>query len=329
MIERREMLKGVALLAVTEKVNDGGFAPIVSPVRAERETTILPPGAVGERNLALKCVGCGRCAAECPEKIIKLNNLGRPYLDFNVGSCLLGCIRCGRACPTGAILPLQPEMKPHVHVGLARWNAERCLRQTEKENCQACVRKCPVKAIALVSGVPVVNEALCIGCGACEHVCPARPGVAITVQGFRKQRRVTPIGEEQLLAEMQRLIDDGDTFVLARQGVILRHDHAHGIKSLLEALDTGLLYGAIAWDKVVGRAAASIYVTGGVKRVHASIASESAKALFDRMGIAFSADKLVKTILNADQSGGCPLEVAIEGVDDLTEAVKILKQKGK
>jgi len=30
---------------------------------------------------------------------------------------------------------------------------------------------------------PVVNEALCIGCGACENLCPARPISAITVNG--------------------------------------------------------------------------------------------------------------------------------------------------
>ena len=30
---------------------------------------------------------------------------------------------------------------------------------------------------------PAVNEALCIGCGACENLCPARPFSAITVNG--------------------------------------------------------------------------------------------------------------------------------------------------
>ena len=30
---------------------------------------------------------------------------------------------------------------------------------------------------------PVVNEEKCIGCGACENLCPARPISAITVNG--------------------------------------------------------------------------------------------------------------------------------------------------
>ena len=32
--------------------------------------------------------------------------------------------------------------------------------------------------------IPVVDEAKCIGCGACENLCPARPFSAITVNGL-------------------------------------------------------------------------------------------------------------------------------------------------
>ena len=31
--------------------------------------------------------------------------------------------------------------------------------------------------------VPAVNEDMCIGCGACENLCPARPFPAIYVEG--------------------------------------------------------------------------------------------------------------------------------------------------
>ena len=31
--------------------------------------------------------------------------------------------------------------------------------------------------------IPVVDEERCIGCGACENLCPARPVSAITVNG--------------------------------------------------------------------------------------------------------------------------------------------------
>jgi ferredoxin len=42
--------------------------------------------------------------------------------------------------------------------------------------------------------LPRVNEALCIGCGACEYACPVRPQRAITVAArarhIRAQRAV-------------------------------------------------------------------------------------------------------------------------------------------
>lgn len=36
--------------------------------------------------------------------------------------------------------------------------------------------------------IPAVNEARCIGCGACENLCPARPLSAIYVEGHERHR---------------------------------------------------------------------------------------------------------------------------------------------
>jgi Fe-S-cluster-containing hydrogenase component 2 len=38
--------------------------------------------------------------------------------------------------------------------------------------------------------IPVVNEARCIGCGACEHLCPARPFSAIYVEGHEVHKEI-------------------------------------------------------------------------------------------------------------------------------------------
>jgi len=35
-----------------------------------------------------------------------------------------------------------------------------------------------------------VNEARCIGCGACENLCPSRPFSAIYVEGHQNHRTV-------------------------------------------------------------------------------------------------------------------------------------------
>jgi formate hydrogenlyase subunit 6/NADH:ubiquinone oxidoreductase subunit I len=36
--------------------------------------------------------------------------------------------------------------------------------------------------------IPVINVERCIGCGACENLCPARPFSAIYVEGHERHR---------------------------------------------------------------------------------------------------------------------------------------------
>lgn len=38
--------------------------------------------------------------------------------------------------------------------------------------------------------IPIVNEERCIGCGACEDLCPARPFSAIYVEGHKRHRMI-------------------------------------------------------------------------------------------------------------------------------------------
>ena len=38
--------------------------------------------------------------------------------------------------------------------------------------------------------IPAVNEARCIGCGACENLCPARPHSAIYVEGHEVHKEI-------------------------------------------------------------------------------------------------------------------------------------------
>ena len=38
--------------------------------------------------------------------------------------------------------------------------------------------------------IPAINEERCIGCGACENLCPARPFSAIYVEGYTYHRTI-------------------------------------------------------------------------------------------------------------------------------------------
>lgn len=331
---RRETLSGIGLLAVAElaeKTTDGGYAPVSLPGVPARPAEVLPPGAVDRALFNRLCVGCGACIAACPEKCLvpstSLKTFGQPKMDFRRSHCRLACPqKCAAACPAGALRLLDHVARRDLHMGHAIWKKDRCLRATEDVPCTACSRKCPVKAIAIVAGFPVVDKGACIGCGACEHVCPARPLPAIFVKGFERQRVVRPFDEGDLLAEMAGLVRRGEAAAVAAvDGVIVAREQGRGVLPLLKLLDDGHLRHALVVDKVVGRAAAAVCLVGRARRVHGLLMSEEAKSLLAAHNVPATADRLVPKILNRDQSASCPLEARVAQEADPQKMVADLR----
>lgn len=336
---RRTAFKGVAVLAAVhsvEKTTDGGLAPVSLPGVPKRPNNILPPGAISRSDFNLKCVGCGLCVKQCPMGVLRqsteLKTFGQPEMFFQNGYCRLSCnYKCANVCPTGVLIP-RTENRANLHMGHAIWKKDLCLRNAEgdkKEYCKACIRNCPVKALHLVEGSVVVDKATCIGCGACEHVCPVRPTPAVVVKGFDRQREVKPIDKSDLIAEMFSRLEKGDTCVLAKDGIIIARDNSRGVKPLLDFLDTGKLKGAIVVDKVIGRAAAAICILGGVSEIHTKVISDGAKELLKKYGIVVSAKKAVKEIENRNKTGACPMEDVVRGLDDCKVMVDKVVEKLK
>ena len=334
-VTRREALKGVAVLAATEaldKTTDGGYAPVSLPGVPERPAAVLPPGAVDRKTFNVKCVACGLCITNCKGNCLtastNLKRFGQPEMDFRRGYCLLGCnYSCGHVCPTGAINWIPRLARKNVHMGHAIWKKDLCIRATDGVQCTACSRKCPVGAIHIVESFPVVDKTVCIGCGACEHVCPARPMPAIFVKGFEQQRLVWPIDEGGLLAEMKTLVMSGVSCVAAKDGVIVAQETGRGIVPIMKLLSDGKLAHALVVDKVVGRAAAAICIVGKAKKVHAMMMSAEAASLLKAHGVEAGADTPVPKILNRDMTDGCPMEQTIDGMEDPAEMVKALKSR--
>lgn len=349
-VNRRMFLAGAgctaaAALADDEKEWDGGLAPVTPPGVPARPSPVLPPGAGGRVNFTLKCVGCQLCVQQCPSHVLRASRapgrLLQPEMGFEHGYCRPECVRCGEVCPTGAIRPVDVARKRNIHVGHAVWQADRCLAATEGVACDACVRHCPVQAIHQVPSregdakapkVPVVDRLVCIGCGACEHLCPARPLPALVVKGFEVHREVKPMGDEDILVETRRLFEaNRAAVVLVREGVIRASENGRGLSPLLDLCDRdpAAVKGAWIVDKVIGKAAAAICASFGVRRVHASLMCEPAQALLKEHGIAFSADRTVPNILNRDKTGLCPLEMSVKGLSDLPAMLKAIRAKLK
>lgn len=158
---------------------------------AKRQNYSTPPTAASRQEFMRRCTACQLCVDECPQRIVRpsagqhgLLHISQPYLDFSEGYCLHSCMRCASVCPTDALTLDSLEEKHRSAVGRAVAIHARCLTQTDGVECGACARKCPLSAIVMTLEGPKVSDSVCIGCGKCEHVCPAKPEKAIFVEGL-------------------------------------------------------------------------------------------------------------------------------------------------
>ena len=201
---RRAFLAGSALaltsltLKAQEQKLDGGLAPIVPKRTPERTERIVPPGAGSAKDFHARCTACQLCVDSCPNGVLRpstdLDHFMQPEASFEKGYCRPECSACSQVCPAGAILPVTPEERTQIHVGVASVNTELCVAVTDGVQCGNCARHCPAAAITMVRLnpeddlsplVPAVFEEKCIGCGACEYLCPSRPFSAIHVNGLK------------------------------------------------------------------------------------------------------------------------------------------------
>ena len=199
--ERRAFLVGAAVagttaaMAQTQMKVDGGLAVIEDKKAPKRQTLVTPPGSVSIRHLEKHCTACQLCVSLCPNNVLRpstdLMHFMQPTMSFERGYCRPECTRCSEVCPAGAIKPITREEKTSIHVGHAVWIKENCVVLTDGVSCGNCARHCPTGAIQMIDyegpngtvQVPAVDESKCIGCGACENLCPARPFSAIYVEG--------------------------------------------------------------------------------------------------------------------------------------------------
>lgn len=206
---RRAFLSTSALLATTaalkaqEKKVDGGLAIIEDKKIPERATTLTPPGSLSARNFAQHCTACQLCVSVCPNQVLRpssdLMKLMQPEMSYERGYCRPECVKCAEVCPTDAIHLVDIAEKSAVQIGHAVWIKDNCICITDGMQCGNCARHCPTGAIQMVASdpedddsikIPIINAERCIGCGACENLCPSRPFSAIYVEGHIMHRVV-------------------------------------------------------------------------------------------------------------------------------------------
>jgi len=123
---------------------------------------------------------------------------------------------------------------------------------------------------------------------------------------------------------MKELLGEHTCVAKAASGEILTSD-ARGILPPLNWLrkNPGLLRGAEAADKVVGKAAALLFAFGGVKYIWAECMSGAAIAYLESAGIPFEYAERVERIMNREGTGMCPMERRALAIDDPAEAFRV------
>ncbi len=184
-----------------EKKVDGGLAAVSLQQKPLRETLIVPPGAQSIRHFDQHCTACQLCVQVCPNQVLRpstdLMRLMKPEASYERGYCRPECTKCSEVCPAGAIHLIDRAEKSSTQVGHAVWVEKNCVVNTDGVSCGNCARHCPTGAIQMVPKdandpkspqIPAINTERCIGCGACEHLCPSRPFSAIYVEGHEVHR---------------------------------------------------------------------------------------------------------------------------------------------
>jgi polyferredoxin/ferredoxin len=193
--------------------------------------TIRPPGAVEERAFLERCIRCAECMKVCPNNALHpaffeagLEGIWTPILIARIGYCEFSCVLCGQVCPTGAIQKITEKEKmgvgqAPVKIGTAFYDHGRCLPWAMQTPCIVCEEFCPtspksiwVEEVDVIvrestpgpSGAPPgyktvhlqrphVDPSLCVGCGACEKVCPVQDQPAVYVTNVGETRSKTNV----------------------------------------------------------------------------------------------------------------------------------------
>jgi polyferredoxin len=192
---------------------------------------IRPPGAVEERAFLERCIRCAECMKVCPNNALHpsffeagVEGLWTPILIARIGYCEFSCVLCGQVCPTGAIQKITEKEKmgigqPPIKIGTAFYDHGRCLPWSMQTPCIVCEEFCPTSPKAIwVEEVdapvrdskpgpdgsppamkivhlqrPHVDPGLCVGCGACEKVCPVQDQPAVYVTSVGETRSKTNV----------------------------------------------------------------------------------------------------------------------------------------
>lgn len=170
---------------------------------------IAPPGAKSFEHLKERCTSCHLCISKCPTNVLKpafaeygISGIMQPVMSFEKGFCNYDCTICTTVCPNEALIQLTVDEKHLTQVGKVTFIESNCIVHNEGTNCGACAEHCPTQAVSMIPykgglTIPSINQAICVGCGACEFICPVRPYRAIYIEPNVTHQVALPFEKEK------------------------------------------------------------------------------------------------------------------------------------
>lgn len=113
-----------------------------------------------------------------------------------------------------------------------------------------------------------------------------------------------------MIEDLIHLLHEGNHSLVVANGEVCTFD-GRGVSDLYNLFkeDPGFFRGASLADKIVGKAAATLMVLGGVREVYADIICLSAIDLLRNNKIQLNYGIVVPNITNRTKTGLCPLEI--------------------
>ena len=130
------------------------------------------------------------------------------------------------------------------------------------------------------------------------------------------------------LESCKAILENENLTCVVKQGDKVLKTTDRGIKPFMQWIESGEnLHGAVAADKVVGKAAAFLMEKAGISAVYAAVLSEPAEDVLKAAGIEYKFTHLVPRIQNRKGDGLCPMESAVLDTDNSDTAFSELKDK--
>ena len=117
--------------------------------------------------------------------------------------------------------------------------------------------------------------------------------------------------------------------ILVKDNFVLT-SNKKGISPMIDFIDENVdLKGFYAFDIIVGKAVASLFILAGIVEVYGKVMSKSAHELLSKYGIKHSYGTLTDNIINRTNTGICPMELTVANSDNINEMHSLLKCKLK